>query len=394
MTDNVIPKLNILYFALCRFHEGVGGGARLQNMLNVLGRLETNRRLISYLPGEKLRVTHEQIDNYLSMTAVSVKSASPKLLKAFALGLILVYGLRHIRKSNMVWAHSPGIASGFPAFILAKIFNKPLIIDHMDTRGPSTPRFIYNRVLKNSNLVFAISRYLEQETKDTGCRNVVYAPCFTDTNVFQKDVLERVKIRSKLGINDKEIVIGYAGSFWHIMGLRFLLKAFKNLSRRNENIKLVVIGGGNVLGYDDVAGLVKELQLEAKVVLVPPQPYELMPKYLSAFDVASSPMIDCEENRAANPIKINEYMSMALPVVVSAVGQVSSIIENGHDGFLVKPGDENDLETTLEYVIQNLDLAKEIGERAREKVIKNYSRQVMLERIRVALKQLKVYEDF
>jgi glycosyltransferase involved in cell wall biosynthesis len=81
-------------------------------------------------------------------------------------------------------------------------------------------------------------------------------------------------------------------------------------------------------------------------------------------------------------------MSMGLPAVVSAVGEISNIIENGIDGFLVKPGDEGNLETTLEYVILNLDSAKEAGERAREKIIKNYSQQVMLKKIGDALKQL------
>jgi len=374
-------KPNILYFAPCGLRDGIGGGARLQNMLGVLGRLETNIQLISYLPGEKFRVTHERISNHLSVVTTSVRRASPKILKAFALVLIFLYGLRHIRKSNIILAHSPGIVSGFPAFILAKIFGKPLLIDHMDIKDPDTPRFIYNCVLKNSNIVFTISRYLEEEVKEIGCRNVVYLPVFIDTDVFQKDIWERVKIREKLGIDDKEIVIGYAGSFSPIEGLPFLLKAFRNLSNKYENIKLVVAGGRNVPGSDNIPQLTNELVLKEKVILVPPQPYELMPRYLSAFDIACSPKIDCAENRTANPIKIYEYMSMALPTVVSAVGEISKVIENGIDGFLVKPGDEGDLETTLDYAIQNLDSAKEKGERAREKIIKNYTQQVMLKKI-------------
>jgi len=380
-------KPNILYFAPCGLREGIGGGARLKNMLGVLGRLETNIQLISYLPGEKFRVTHERISNHLSVVTISVRRASPKILKAFALVLIFLYGLRHIRKSNIILAHSPGIVSGFPAFILAKIFGKPLLIDHMDIKDPDTPRFIYNCVLKNSNIVFTISRYLEEEVKEIGCRNVVYLPVFIDTDVFQKDIWERVKIREKLGIDDKEIVIGYAGSFSPIEGLPFLLKAFRNLSNKYENIKLVVAGGRNVPGSDNIPQLTNELVLKEKVILVPPQPYELMPRYLSAFDIACSPKIDCAENRTANPIKIYEYMSMALPTVVSAVGEISKVIENGIDGFLVKPGDEGDLETTLDYAIQNLGSAKEKGERAREKIIKNYTQQVMLKKIGDVFKQ-------
>jgi len=211
---------------------------------------------------------------------------------------------------------------------------------------------------------------------------------FIDTNAFQKDILARVKTREELGIDDKEIVIGYAGSFSHVEGLSFLLKTFKNLSNKYDHIKLVIVGEGNVPGSDNVPQIVDELALGERVVLVPRQPYESMPKYLSAFDIACSPKIDCEENRAANPIKIYEYMSMGLPMVISAVGEISNIIENGIDGFLVKPGDEDDLERILEYVIQNLNSLQGVGEKAREKIIKNYTQQVLSKKIRQALKEL------
>ncbi|MFC2051109.1 glycosyltransferase family 4 protein [Chloroflexota bacterium] len=383
-----VIKPGVLYFAPCGLREGVGGGARLGNMIDTLGHLETNVQLISYLPGEKFEVKHKQINNRLNTTTVSVKRSSPKIIKLFALRLIFIYGLKYIGKSNIIFAHAPTIVSGFPAFILSKIFNKPFVIDHMDIKDPDTPGFIYSRVLKSANTVFTISRYLEEEVKEIGGRNAVYLPIFLDTNVFRMDVPARAEIREKLGIDDKEIVIGYAGSFSRIEGLPFLLRAFKNLSGKYESVKLLAVGGRNVPDSDDVEKLIDKLNLKERVIVIPPQPHELMPKYLSAFDIACSPKIDCEENRAANPIKIYEYMSVGLPMVVSAVGEPSEIIENGHDGFLVKPEDEDDLERTLGYVIQNLDSAEAVGKRAREKIIKNYTQRVMQKRIGETLKQL------
>ena len=383
-----VLKPNILYFAPCGLTEGMRGSARLRNMLDVLEQLEAITQLIAYLPGEKLGVTHKRVGNYLNTTTVHVPKSSPKFFKLFALLLIFIYGLRHIRKSNIVLAHSPGILSGFPAFSLAKIFSKPLLVDHMDTKDPDTPKFIYNSVLKNSNIVFTISRYLEKEVKEIGCRNVVYLPVFINTDAFQKDGLERVKIRKKLGIGDNEVVIGYSGSFWHVEGVPFLVKTFKSLSDRYENIKLVLVGGKNAANSDNIPQLINELSLKERVIIIPPQAHELMPKYLSAFDIACSPKIDCEENRAANPIKIYEYMSMGLPIIVSAVGEISNIIEDGYDGFLANAGDENDWERKLEHVIQNLDSLQGVGEKARGKIIENSSQQVMLKRIRDALKEL------
>jgi len=385
-----VIKPNILYFGPRGLQGGIGGSARLKNMLDILGQLQANTQLISYLPGEKFRVKHKQINNHLNTTIISVRRSSPKILKAFALLPILIFGLRYVKKSNIIFAHSPGIVYGFPALILAKTFGKPLLIDHMDIKDPDTPGFIYSSVLRNSDTVFAISRFLEEEVKEIGCRSAVYVPIFIDEGVFQKDPSERVKIRKKLNIDSNEVVIGYAGAFSFDEGLSLLLKAFKSLSRRYENIKLVLVGGGSVPGSDNIPQLISELALKERVILIPPQPYELMPGYLSAFDIACSPKFDCPANRAANPIKIYEYMSMALPTVASAVGETSNTIENGYDGFLVKPGDEKDLEATLGHVIQNLDSAKEAGEKARKKIIKNYTQQVMLKKIRQALRELGI----
>jgi len=145
-----------------------------------------------------------------------------------------------------------------------------------------------------------------------------------------------------------------------------------------------------VLGSDNIPQLINELGLKERVILVPPQPYELMPGYLSALDIACSPKVDCPANRAADPIRVYEYMSIGLPVVASAMGETTNVIENGYDGFLVKPGDEDDLERILEYVIHNLDSLQEVRRKAREKVIKNYTQEVILKKLETHLKSLLI----
>ncbi|MFC1912757.1 glycosyltransferase family 4 protein [Chloroflexota bacterium] len=372
-------NLNLLYFATGGLHQGIGGGGGLINMVDIFERLGVNIQLISYMPEARLKIKHEQKGSLLNTTIICVPKSLPKILKVFSIPLILMYGLRHARRSNVIFAHGPTIVSGFPAMILAKMFRKPLIVHHMDI--DDAPGFIYDRVLKNSNFVFAISHYLEGEAKDKGCKNVIYVPISIDTDVFQKDISEGRKIRKKLEIGDNEVVIGYAGSFWHIEGVPILLKAFSNLVKRYENTRLIIVGGGGVAESDNISQLIDKLALKENVILISPQPYELIPGYLSACDIACSPKIDCEEHRAANPIKIYEYMSMGLPMVVSAVGETTNLIKNGVNGFLVKPGDENDLERTLEYVIQNLESAREVGKRAREEVVKNYSQRTAQEKI-------------
>ncbi len=380
-------KPNVLYFGPLGRQGGIGGTARLRNMLGVLEKLGAHTQLISYLPEERFKVVRKQVNDYLNTIAICVSSTAPQIFKIPALLLILVYGLKYIRKTDIIFAHSPDIVYGLPALILAKTFNKPLLIDFMDIKDSITPGFIYRWILQYSSIVFTISPLLE-EVKKMGCRNVVYAPGFIDANVFQSNPSEGIKIRKELNISSNEVAIGYVGAFSAEDGLSFLLRAYDRLSRQYGNIKLVMLGGRNVSGSDDIPELIDKLGLAGRVTIIPPQPYELMPAYLSALDIACSTKVDCPANRVADPIRVYEYMSVGLPVVATAVGETLNVIEDGCDGFLAKPGDEDDLARVLEHVIKNLASLQELRRKAREKVIDNYTQEVILKKLEAQLKSL------
>jgi glycosyltransferase involved in cell wall biosynthesis len=214
-------------------------------------------------------------------------------------------------------------------------------------------------------------------------------PNFIDTNRFKIDWMEREKIRGELGIKKDEIVIGYVGSFFYVEGVPFLLQAFKNLINKYSKIKLAIMGKIYLSKSDDnIPKLVEEMNLKNDVILIPSQSHENVSKFLSAFDILCCPKIDCEINRAANPVKVPEYLSMGLPTVCSAVGGITDTIEDGVDGFLVKPGDVKDLEEKLEWVILNPERSKEIGENGRKTAIEKYSYDAIEDTIRQAISEI------
>lgn len=366
-------NLNLLYLSPCGLHEGVGGSARLEAIVEVLRHLGANIRLLSYVPKDKFRIEHEYSEK-LAGTKFYVPKSSSKILKALTIPLIIIYGLKSAKRCDIIISHSPNIVSGFSAMVISKIFSKPFIIDHIDLKDPDTPRFIYNILLKHSTAVFAISHYLEREVNNKYDGNKVsYVPIFIDPNTFQIDFVERRRLRNNLCIEDKDILIGYAGSYWYVEGIPFLLEAFKRLSDKYDNVRLILIGGKNVPGSDDIPLLIDKLSLKDKVTLIPLQPHAVIPKYLSACDILCSPKIDCEINRAANPVKVVEYLSMGLPTVCSAVGGIIDTIDDGISGFLVKPGNAKNIEEKLEWIILNPEMAKEIGGNGRKNVIEKYS---------------------
>ena len=81
----------------------------------------------------------------------------------------------------------------------------------------------------------------------------------------------------------------------------------------------------------------------------------------------------------ANPVSILEAMATEKPVVAPDVGSVPETVAHRRTGFLFAPKDVNASASFVVDLLQNRELAAEMGRRAREQVISNWSVQRMVE---------------
>ena len=394
-SDRELNGLKMTYIAQANLSSKASGGAlsRVKSLVRIFKELGIEIDLISYsFHSDKFWIEHKKIDKLLQTTTVHIPKNLPRCLKAFAIFPVFIYAWKSCKNSDIIFSDIITIIASVPAIILGKMFNKPIILDYIDMKLIKViPDNVYKYTAKNADTIFAISYYLiKYATEECGCKNVVYLPNSIDTNHFKMYPMDREKIREELGIEKEEFVIGYAGSFWHVEGVPNLLKAFKNLIKKYSTLKLAIMGDIEKRylaskDNDNIPKLVEDMKLKNNVILIPLQPHEEVPKFLSAFDILCCPKIDCEINRAANPVKVPEYLSMGLPTVASAVGGITDTIEDGVDGLLVKPGDVEDLEEKLEWIISNPERAKEIGENGRKTAIEKYSYEAIEDTIREAI---------
>ncbi len=358
---------------------GMGGGARLNNMINIFKSIGIKIELISFsFYSDKSKIDHIKVDDYLQITQIHMHKSLPRFMKALAILPVFIYSAKSSRTSDIIFSDFITEIAYIPAIVNGIVFKKPTILDLIDAKFFKIVPNIVNRTAANhANLIFAISHYLEVFCKtEYACTNVIYMPMYIDCDIFKIDVISRKDIRQKFGIKDDEIVIGYAGTFAHWEGLTVLLQAFSNLAKKYPKIKLAIMGNMYTRGDDDINYIINKMGIKSKVILISSQAHEAVPKYLSAFDILCCPKTDCEINRAANPVKVVEYLSMGLPSVCSAVGGIKDTIKDNISGFLVKPGDTDDLESKLEWVILNPEKAQKIGYAGREEVEKYYSYNV------------------
>jgi glycosyltransferase involved in cell wall biosynthesis len=157
--------------------------------------------------------------------------------------------------------------------------------------------------------------------------------------------------------NNHQLVIGWSGSHSTEPYVRLLLPLLRELGRRHE-FKLLVIGTGN---------------FTADGLNVESIPWRETSEVsdLRRIDIGLYPLPNEEWVHGKSGLKALQYMALGIPTIATAVGANFRVIEDQVSGYLVR----TDLEWTncLEKLLEDADLRRDIGTKARERVEKYYS---------------------
>ncbi|NJN66428.1 MAG: glycosyltransferase family 4 protein [Chloroflexaceae bacterium] len=110
-------------------------------------------------------------------------------------------------------------------------------------------------------------------------------------------------------------------------------------------------------------------------------PYEQVPAVLSRATVGVAPFTTRPHPalRAAgffwSPLKIYEYMAASLPVITANLPPLHTIVRDGQEGVLFREDDVPDLARAITQVLGDPQAAREMGRRARARVVASYSWQ-------------------
>jgi glycosyltransferase involved in cell wall biosynthesis len=81
-----------------------------------------------------------------------------------------------------------------------------------------------------------------------------------------------------------------------------------------------------------------------------------------------------------------EGMVAGIPVIASNLGGIPEIVADGATGLLFRPGDAEDLAGKMQFLWENPEYARALGQAGREQALENYSEGVYYQRL------LAVYE--
>jgi len=169
----------------------------------------------------------------------------------------------------------------------------------------------------------------------------------------------------------------FVGRLIELKAPNLVIEIFKILKIRGyTNIKLKIVGDGEL--KDQLLSLIDDYNLKDSVKLLGTKTQEEIIEVMNESDVLIMPGVYDSTGRAETQgLVIQEAQSMKIPVIVSDVGGMKYGIKDKETGYIVKENDLDDFADKVEILINNKNLATEMGERGRWFVTKNYSSKLL-----------------
>lgn len=222
-------------------------------------------------------------------------------------------------------------------------------------KGNSLKRKLIEHNLKKADYLMSTSKDMARETKKYTNKEIMITPFGIDTNIFKPINVEK----------EDNIVIGTIKTLEKHYGIDYLIKAFANLCKKYDNLKLKIGGKGSEL--NNLKDLVKELKIEDKVEFLGFLSQDEIVKQFNIFDIAVIPSL--HESFGVSAI---EAEATGTPVVVTNAGGLPETLENDVTGFIAEKENVSSLENKIEKLILNKELRTEMGRNAIEFVNKNF----------------------
>ncbi|HTZ87762.1 MAG TPA: glycosyltransferase family 4 protein [Solirubrobacteraceae bacterium] len=150
----------------------------------------------------------------------------------------------------------------------------------------------------------------------------------------------------------------FFGAWRKMKGLPLLMEAFDALAARDPSVRLTIAGPPVEDEGESERVLAWASERRERVeVLAGYVPIEDVPALFAQARVVVLPYLTVNQSGV-----VHLAMTMARAVVATAVGDLPEVVEDGHTGLLVPPGDVDALVDALAHVLGDSALAARLGE--------------------------------
>lgn len=282
-------------------------------------------------------------------------------------------------RPDVIHAHSPalnGVAAirvgrklGLPVVYEVRGFWEDAAVSH-GTSSEGGLRYRLTRametwVLKRANAVTCICEGIRQDLILRGIQSekITIVPNAVDASRFQPVGERNSVIEKNLNLAGKK-VIAFIGSFYAYEGLDLLVAAMPKLLHARPDIRLLLVGGGQVT--EAIKQQIARLGLQDSVIMTGRVPYEEVETYYSVTDVLVYPRKSMRLTELVTPLKPLEAMAQKSMFLASDVGGHKELVRDGVTGTLFKADDIDDLVRSLLTLLDQEDRWPSIRDAGRD----------------------------
>ena len=280
----------------------------------------------------------------------------------------------------------------FPIFIILymyTLFHKKTKFYHERTEYPlllwqqkkfcHTKESIYLSIVKKIDGIFVISSNIKKYFINNGvCENKIHIiNMIVDENRF-KDLQKE----------ESERYIAYCGTVSNAKdGVDILLRAFSVVFKKNNNIKLYILGRTPMPSDMDLnKSIVKDNFMDDVVYMPGVVPANKIPQYLKNAEILALARPNNMQAFYGFPTKLGEYLLTGNPVILTRVGNIDDFLIDKESCLFVEPNSVEDFANKLLWLLENPIEGKRIGENGEMVAKKKFNYRIEAKKIIDVLK--------
>lgn len=311
-----------------------------------------------------------------------------------------ITGNKKLGNFDFLLCESPPLFLGYSARYLARRKKARLIFNVSDLWPESAEKLgvvTNRRLLKLAyNLEASLYKRSALVTGQTQgiCQNIherfpgvktYWLPNGVDLSYYDPATTAESGWRRAHGFAETDVILAYAGIIGIAQGLETILEAATHFKDK-PFVKFVLIGSGPE----------KEKLIRLKASMGLDQVYFLdavskkeMPGILKSINAAIIPLKKLDLFLGAIPSKIFENLAMEVPVLLGVDGEARNLfIDKGNCGIYVEPGQAQSLVKGIERLVNDPELARQLGKNGRRFVQEHFNRETIALRFYEQLKRL------
>jgi 1,2-diacylglycerol 3-alpha-glucosyltransferase len=163
-----------------------------------------------------------------------------------------------------------------------------------------------------------------------------------------------------------------------------LLRGFERVAVKKPNSYMIIVGNGP--HWKDIEYELYQLALGGRAFMIGAQTVDETADWIATSDV----YVNLSSRTTGFEPSMIEAMAQKKVVIGSEMSPIANVVEDGIDGFLIRPVDKESLASLLIEIFSGLRPIQDIGHKAREKVINLFDTKKMVNSIEEAYRKVLI----